>query len=343
MTAVLTNQIRDAVAACIEEVAEPADFWVRRYQAPMRTHQNQFIVILKPELIERSGRPATAAISRSLGVLAAHHVRIGAVRVLSSSFLARWGIMEQQYGTLFRVSQQGLAAVPPAARRRLVVAFPLAETAPERVLGGHQFLRANPELSPFALDLLTRNLMVEKLGSGIYGIEAFLDGERFVVLNPFHPLQCEHFTAPGKAVVVLEGTSSHRFADVRREAIGATDPRDAVPGSLKRILLDEQRDLGLSSICTRRNGVHMSPGPVEGMVGVRRYFSAPDAEVPVGQTAFGAVLLAEGYPAGAVAELADDPDVDVDGLRAPLFEVTEDLNWDEALSVTQRLRGAASR
>ncbi len=184
---------------------------------------------------------------------------------------------------------------------------------------------------------MTRNVSVTKLGAGVYAIEVFLDGERVLVLNPFHPLQYEHFTGPDRAVVVLACTSARRLPDIRRDTIGATDPRDAVPGSLTRILLDEQDPLGLSGICTRRNAVHMSPGPVEGMAGIRRYFAPDPNPIPVGDTAFGALLLTQGYPADAVAGLAEDPYVDVTGTPAPLFEVTEDLNWDEALTLAHRV------
>lgn len=257
--------------------------------------------------------------------------------MVSSGHLSEHRVVEDHYRRLNDISRGGMPVVSAVAREKLVEAFPYTAAGPGRVLGGHQFLRRFPDVSAYALDLLTRNLVVTKLGAGTYAIEILLDGERLVLLNPFHPQQVAHFTRPGQAVVLLECTSIRPLRELRRDVIGATDPRDAVPGSIKRILLDEQDELGLTGICTRRNAVHMSPGPIEGMVGLRRYFSSPDAEVAVGHTAFGAALMARGHDPEAVAVLAADPEVDLDGRSGPLFEVSEDMNWDEGLEFAHRL------
>ncbi|MFI7110334.1 hypothetical protein ACIBK9_28775 [Nonomuraea sp. NPDC050227] len=333
----MLTEITASVAACVAVGDDVRSDWVRPYTPPRERELNQFLVLLKPELTAPGGTPATAALARVLGLLAEHRVQVGAVRVVSSGYLSTYRVVEHQYRMLNEVSRGGLPATSAAARDKLAVAYPYAAADARRVLGGHQFLQQCPEVSAFALDLLTRNVSVTKLGAGTYAIEILFDGERLVLLNPFHPQQLAHFTRPGQSIVLLECTSARPLRDLRREVIGATDPHDAVPGSIKRILLDEQDRLGLSGICTRQNAIHMSPGPVEGMVGLRRFFSTPDAEIAVGDTAFGAALLTKGHDAGAVAALSADPEVHLDGRVGPLFEVTEDMNWDEALEFTDHV------
>lgn len=332
----LSDELSAAVEQCARRPDDPLDVWVRPYagapDGPQDPDAVQLLVILKPEL---TGSPA--AISRVLDLLADADVELAGARVLSSAYLAEHNVLSHQYGTLWTVSHQGLASIPAAARDQLFARFPEVRDAPERVAGGHEFLARTPEFSAFALEVLTRNVPVHKLGAGVYAIRVLIDGEEWVLLNPFHPCQVGHFTAPGGAIAVLEAHSHRRLPDLRANTIGATDPRDAVPGSIKRALLDEQDKLGLTQVCTRRNCVHISPTVVEAVASLRRYFSEPGQTIPVEKTVFGARLLEAGFAAADIEALAGNPEVDLRGLRGPVFEVTENMDVTEAFEFTVAL------
>jgi hypothetical protein len=137
----------------------------------------------------------------------------------------------------------------------------------------------------------------------------------------------------------VEARSRRPLPELRAWTIGATDPRDAVPGSIKRALLDEHEELGLAQVCTRRNCIHISPSVIEAMAALRRYFSTPEEAISVADTAFGARLGRAGCSATQLDELAANPDVDLRGLTGPLFEVTEDMGVDEAFDFAVALLG----
>jgi nucleoside diphosphate kinase len=333
-SAELAAELSAAVQECARQPSASLDLWVRPYAGVQGTAL-QVLVMLKPELTN-----SPPAVARVLAMLTAHGVQLAGARVLSSAFVTEHQVLRHQYGTLSRVSHEGLPAVPVAAADRLFEQFPEVRDARHRVAGGHEFLGLVPDFSAFSLEVLTRNTPVVKLGAGVYAIRVLIDGDLWVLLNPFHPCQVEHFTTPGQAIVVLEAHSHRPLPELRATTIGATDPQDAVAGSIKRTLLDDQAELGLTQVCTRRNCVHISPSAVEAMASLRRYFSTPADVLPVERTVFGARLCAAGFSAAEITTLADNPQVDLLGRRGPLFEVTEDMDVSSALEFTATLLAA---
>jgi hypothetical protein len=326
----LASEIATAVRRCAAEPSAEIETWVRPYTPVASPDRHQFLVMLKPELVLPPSGDSVRPLARVLGVLADRGVGIGAVRVLSSSFVARHAVVESHYPALNRIARRGLAALTPAAVIRLDAAHPGFRAAGGRVVGAYELLGESPDMTPFALELLTRNRPVDKLGTGTYAIRARVDGEDLVVLNPFHPQQVAHFTAAGGAIALLECWSELALPVIRRTLIGTTDPLDAEPESLKGILFREATALGLGKISTRRNAVHVSPGAVEGMATIARYFSAGGSVIRPQDTAFGRRLLAAGLSAEQVAWTAGDPYIESGSDAGPLFELTEDLDWADA-------------
>ncbi|ANN35686.1 hypothetical protein A9498_30375 (plasmid) [Bacillus thuringiensis serovar coreanensis] len=335
----MEEKILEAINYCANMPEEPLDFWIREYEFDMErnTNSNQFIIMLKPELtMIKKEVHVKALLTRILDVLKEHKIEVKASRVLSSTYLLQNHIMEQHYGTLNQISKFGMKNMSIEVKKRLFKNFPYTAKNEERIFGGHQFLKEHTKFSPYFLEVLTRNLQVTKLGAGIYGIEANIDGDQFVILNSFHPCQVEWFTSPGKSVVLFECTSSREIECIRRDTIGATDPQDAVQGSIKHMLLKEQKEFGLSNICTRFNGIHMSPGPVEGMAGLIRYFSDSNRKIAFSDTSFGKLLLNSGYSAEKIHTLLENSEVNIGKRTGTIYELTEDLNWNESFELVKR-------
>jgi hypothetical protein len=318
---------------------------------------NQFLIMLKPELMAEAAQAGGADLLHDvLGHLAARDVNVHAARVVGCAELARHQVVERHYPTLNQVSRHGLAAVPDAARARLADRFPALGTGTgpgsvsestgtgtgPRVLGGHQLLTAFPGLTPFALDALAHNLPVTKVAAGVYAVEIVLDGERLIVLNAFHPCQVAHFNQLAGHVVFLECHTQRDTAELRSEVIGATDPGEACPGSLKHLLYTRRDSFVTWKVCTRLNGVHASPGPVEAMFTLQRYFADSwESTLPLSHTSLGQRLLATGADARQIQALQDNPPVRTGELDGPLFDVTEDMDPDAAFDLlTTLLRSA---
>jgi len=327
----LASTISAAVQRCAAEPSAEIDLWIRPYAPTVSPDRHQFLLMLKPELVLPPVGDGRRPLTRVLDVLAVQGVGIGAVRVLSGSFVARHAVVESHYPALNRIARTGLAGMSPAAIARLDDTYSGFRAAGGRVVGAFELLSEIAEMTPFALELLTRNTAVAKLGTGTYAIQASVDGEDLVILNPFHPQQVAHFTASGVAVALLECRSDLALPTIRRDLIGATDPMDADPNSIKGILRRERESLGLGRVSTRRNGVHMSPGAVEGMATIVRYFSADDSPIRLEETAFGRRLVEAGLSTDTVAWAGSDPYIETEDHAGSLFELTEDMDWTDAV------------
>jgi len=115
---------------------------------------------------------------------------------------------------------------------------------------------------------------------------------------------------------------------------GVTDPTKALDGSLRNQFLKIKSELGLKSVDQGSNGVHLSAGPLEGMVELQRFFTDHDGKaISFGDTAFGSYLEGHGASAESVTKFGSNPDADKDGKKVSLFDLTEEKSFDEAAKI----------
>ena len=284
----------------------------------------QAVLFVKPELLE----PAVdfKAIWQAVaGTVRELDGRIGAYSGLGPAHLSH--VISAHYGVINRISTQGASALSSGGRQALAG---LAHDMPgDRILGGHQLLSLTG-LPASELMELVREAGSQKLAPGSYLSVVEAAGERYGVLNGFHPAQLEQYTREGAAVLAVELIWSGRsWESFRTEAIGATDPQRAVAGSLRQQLLARRHELGVQDITVNRNGVHGSAGPIEAAVELSRFFA-----VPISATAIGRRLGVTAWNTGAVSlRLAEDPPVETTGQT--LFEETEASEPEAAVRVAR--------
>jgi hypothetical protein len=311
----------------------PAQSWITPYAPPANSDQHQFVLFLKPEVTAvHDGVKLGAVIDLVLEHLKDFGVELHAARALPAAYLDAHAVMDNHYGVINRISKQGESALTDDARAKLheLFADDLANGA--EVLGGHQFLAAQPEFTSLALSALNDNIGTTKLGGGSYAMRLNLLGRIYILLNPFHAYQLVPYTTPGRAILVIEGRSTRDWADLRGKLTGATNPAKAEPGSIRAALLANKDALGLRDVNQGMNGVHLSAGPLEGMVELKRFFSDPEAgkDLDWSDLAFGQALAAAGLDP---VTLAQNPDLDRDGKAVSAFDLTEELNAAEALDL----------
>jgi hypothetical protein len=239
--------------------------WLQAYQPSERSNaENQFAIFLKPEITAlQDGVKFAELLHFILGTLQQWEVRLGAIRLLRSDYLARHEIMDQHYGVINKISKHGEHAISEKARTILRNKFCQEVDSGAEILGGHQFLARFPAFSAFALSTLSDNLGVTKLGPGTYCLRVIVGGEVFLVLNAFHPYQLENFTTGNKVIVVMEGSSFSSWADLRHKMVGATNPAFAFQGSIRHGLLSRSEEFCLQNVSQSANGIHLSAGPLE--------------------------------------------------------------------------------
>lgn len=268
-------------------------------------------------------------------------VKVGAVRVVGGAYLDKHALMVQHYGVIAKISKEGESAISAAARETLRAKFAddIGSWTPEHykshILGGHQFLAKFPQFNAFSLLALNDNLTIVRLGPGTYAIKLKVRGETFIVLNSFHPYQVVPYNSAENAIIVFECTSTCTWEELRSHLGGPTDPTTAPEGSIRLAFLKGKHECGLKDVDRGSNCIHMSAGPLEGMVELKRFFSDLDSgsHINYGETAFGALLLENGFPEQKVLSLSENPDAEVGGKRQSVFDLTEEKDAVHALKI----------
>jgi len=310
--------------------------WIKPYTPPKDPHTNQFVIFLKPEATnEEEGVQVKACLELVLNTLTTHGVSFGAIRVVGGPYLDKYDLMVQHYGVISKISKEGLSAISEAAKAVLHEKFGDDIKAGAEVLGGHQFLAKFKQFNPFSLLVVNDNLGTTRLGGGTYLMKIKVLGKLYLVLNPFHSFQLVPYTTPGKAIIIIEGLSTLPWADLRTKLTGVTDPAAAAPGSIRNLFLQNKVALGLKDVDKGTNGLHLSAGPLEGLVELQRFFSdhTTGVSLPWTSLAFGAYLKTKGASDAQIAQFTTNPDTIKDGKKTSLFDLTEENSFDAAAAL----------
>jgi hypothetical protein len=300
--------------------------------------ENQFLFFLKPEATTAN---VEYILDLSLKTLANAGVSFGAVRVVGGPYLDKHNIMVQHYGVISKISKEGYDIISDAAKEKLNKDF-AAEVADAGLpLGGHQWLAKNPDFSPLALTTINDNIGTTRLAGGTYLCKFKLLGKTQLVLNPFHAYQLVPFVAKGNALIVFECRSKTSWDDLRTKLCGATDPSKAEAGSIRSELLKNKEKTGMTAVNSGSNGVHMSAGPLEGLVELQRFLSDWESGSTVDLTslAFGAHLVSLGLTAEQVKKLAANPNVKNGDKNESVFDLTEEKSAVESGQILKGVVG----
>ena len=308
--------------------------WLEPFAPGDDSADHELVFFIKPELLLRDADIKLAAVLEFLDErLAAYDIRLGSLAALAAKYLETHGIMQAHYGVINKVSREGADAISDDAQKKLRAAFGARLESGVPTLGGHQILERFSDLTPASLNALWEHTPSTKLAGGTYAVEIDVRGEPIVALNGFHPDQIEHFVGPGRRIVVATVRTRRTWAALRGDLIGATNPAKAAPGSIRASLLARRAEFGLGEVNQGFNGVHLSAGPLEGLVELVRFASdrAAGTSLSPQETCFGRLLAAAGFSAQRVQALMANPDLNVDGQQISAFDLTEEMDAAEAV------------
>ncbi len=295
---------------------------------------NEFVVFSKPELGRLSGADLEKVWDLLASLLDTYGVTVHQTLILTGPELESSGAMADHYGVINKISRLGRSALTEATEQALSEQYADELAGGALVLGGHQFLDAYPEFSPYALGVLFANQTVGRLGPGSYAVAASVDGQPVIILNGFHPRQLSFFNAEDTVCAFLRCSSDTAWQSLRGDLIGTTDPSKADPASIRGTLFADPAAFGLVTVSYNFNGVHMSAGPLEGLVELTRFFGGSLADY-----AFSSVLADAGFDADGIAALAENPTLEAGGERGSAFDLTEGVDAGAAATL---LAGASS-
>eukprot|EP00930_Biecheleria_cincta_P104599 TRINITY_DN9697_c0_g1_i5.p1 TRINITY_DN9697_c0_g1~~TRINITY_DN9697_c0_g1_i5.p1 ORF type:complete len:330 (-),score=64.74 TRINITY_DN9697_c0_g1_i5:3-959(-) len=149
------------------------------------------------------------------------------------------------------------------------------------------------------------------------------------------------FTAPGTHICWYElewNPSSVAWSAFRAEFIGATEPVQAEPGSLRGTILRQWVSLGLASEpSTGENGVHASASPLEGLAEKVNWLGVSLAQDP-----FGKLLINAGISEETIRSWTADPAVYFEGRKQSVFDLLEDLDVEACVDKARKIAAEAA-
>ena len=183
---------------------------------------------------------------------------------------------------------------------------------------------------------LKRGETLIKFGGGFYCGK--VDG--IYIINGFYMAMRGKFTAPTAAIyyyVVEWPTAALKWEDFRGTVLGATNPAEAAPGSLRKQVLESWRSLGLAAEPdTGDNGVHASASPFEAL-SERINWCGASLETDT----YGKGMLAAKIPKATILAWANDPQVALpEGGKGSLFDALEDMDSDACLDKAVKINEA---
>ena len=158
------------------------------------------------------------------------------------------------------------------------------------------------------------------------------------VINGFYAAMRAKYTSPGSSVYyysVQWDASAMSWADFRASVLGATDPESAASGSLRNEVYQRWEALGLASKPNvGDNAVHGSASAFEGFAERLNWLGAT-----VDDDLTGHALLEAGVKKETLMAWTKDPQVELDGSMASLFDAFEDMSVPQVLKMSQKLAG----
>ena len=302
------------------------------------TGKNEFLFFVKPEITLDSEKINAGKILDMIQEkIAGSGFKIHNIKILSAKYLDKFDIIAQHYGVINKISSNAVQNLSEGAKEKFKELY--GKSVNEvKVLGGIEFLNEYKDFNANSIDYLWQNQENKKLAGGTYCEAVKIDNEIIYVINGFHPRQLKHFTEKGRSIIVFTLSGDMNWSDARSNFIGATNPASANKGSLRREFLDNIAALGLAEVSQGVNGVHLSAGPVEALIELKRYnsdFSDESKTKNFTEFSFGK-KLAETFSEESVKNILDNVNVESDGKSISVFDLTEEKNAEESIEILKK-------
>ena len=322
--------------AILESLKQPSQEILLQPLDAVTPCQNQGLLMLKPECFLDGEAAASGVLEIVFQGLATFGAQVAGAMCLEGPLLEHLGTIDRHYRQASELSRGASRMVGAEDRLRMKALCGLEGDVP--FLGGHEWLTLNPGLSPEALDTAWFVKGPKKLRSGFYGVPFESQGRPCLLVNGFYPAQARHFTAPGRRVVLMLLHADLPWRVLRRELLGDTYPDKALPGSIRRRLLEQKEALGLTRVDITSNFVHLSAGPFEGAGELANFFQGLEHAAFLVEASRMADFWQEaGLDLNRLKALLDGAPWTPRGIPQDLFGATEELDArSAAFYVAQR-------
>jgi len=299
--------------------------------------RNQAFVFVKPHAVT----PATNSLVRQ--TLKERGIKITSEGDLTSDVIDKKKLIDQHYyaiaskATLLKPSELNIPN--DKFQKQFGISWEQAKPNAYNALDACEKLGCDSEELNKLWGACKKNDKLAKLGGGFYcGLVEKPGKEPIYVFNAFFMSMRSQFTAPGRSIhyyTVEWEEKDLPWEDFRGKVLGQTDPKTSPPGSLRRKILDDWKQLGLSSEPNvGDNGVHASASPFEALCERMNWLS-----VRCGKDAYCKNLLKAGVTEETIKAWSMDPQVKLEtGKKGSVWDSLEDLNATACLEKTKKLQ-----
>ncbi len=297
--------------------------------------QNELLMFIKPELLAIEDRACLGnAIELIWAKLSEFDASVAGTVLVGGPALERKESMDRHYGAINVLSKTASDGLDASDQRSVYDALSVS-SAHYPLFGGHEFLNAHPSFTPASLDSLWFTKKAHKIRSGFY-VQAYEEaGEKFILVNGFHPAQLAHFTEPSHRIALMLLHSDTGWAELRDQMIGYTFPERAVSGSIRGELHARPAHYGFDEVTIANNGVHLSAGPFEAMFEVGNFFgSLVGSDISSTRPRIVKTMQNAGISTGDAYRAMENPDINGgDGAITDLFDATEHMDTEAAVAL----------
>lgn len=189
--------------------------------------------------------------------------------------------------------------------------------------------------SPSQLNDAWNKVSAVKFGGGFYCARVSINRKpELYVFNAFYMDMRSKFVGDDKEIrcyVVEWDPEELSWASFRKNVLGPTDPMEAPPQSIRRMILDQYKSLDLKSEPNKSdNGVHASASAFEGLAEKMNWLDL-DPE----NDAFGKLLLDSGLTKSKISEWTKDPQVKTS--ESSFGSIFDELEEMDAPACVQRM------
>lgn len=315
-----------AISAAVSQAKSGGDQYIEiPFEKTEEKGSNQFLFFMKPEVTE-TGEKFGKLAGFILDKVAEYKLTVESGFVLSGEYLGTHRVISAHYGVIDAASYSPETALTQPMWEAFENHFERKRQG-ARVVGSVPYLADQPSLDAEKLSSLWLSRGAVKLGSGTYC--QYVEEEDTYLINGFFPRLLNHFTRPGSCIAcfILRGATPWKSA--RGEFVGATAPDQAKPGSVRNSLLIRKEEFGLREVSANLNGVHLSAGPLEGVVEIMRFSSK---HTKLDDLVFGK-MLQESIEESKIEPLLANCPLNTDGVSTTSFDLTEEVDSGDAIKL----------
>ena len=300
---------------------------------------NEFCFFPKPTVAEKlSAGDFHPILELFLKTFKKFDLSVDEIHALPAQYLQQYNIMDKHYGVLEGFARRPLKHLTDQIRHRFREAYNVEMNSVD-VLGGFEFIDRYRDMSASALDVVWSNVEHERLASGCFCGKIKVGNEVTYVINGFTPRQLSTYTDNDIVIVVFKLSGNASWSYIRTNFLGKPDPAAAVPGSIRHELFANRNHFGLREVSLARNGAHLSAGPIEALIELKRCLSnfANNNLRPIEAFQFGRKLISNFSPE-EIAVILDNVTVEYEANKCSLYDLTEGMDESKTIELLSDLR-----